>query len=61
MNLVYGWCVKYMDPEKREEWQAMLEAPLPGQERAKPTPFTAAQEGADFMAAMAAHQTRQPA
>lgn len=56
MNLVFAWCVERMDPEKREQWEMMLTDPLPGREKAAPSPITAEQEGADFMAAMAAHQ-----
>ena len=37
--------------DKREEWDAMLEAPLPGQER-RPTPMQAEDESAGFMALM---------
>jgi len=58
MNLVYGWCVERIDPEKREEWDALLNDPLPNQvvQRAAPTPFQAEDEGASFMATLAMHQ-----
>lgn len=65
MNLVFTWCVARIDPEKREQWEMELRAPLPGQEKAKPTPFVAEQEASDFMATLAMHQaqnrTRTPA
>lgn len=35
-----------------EEWEMMLESPLPGEAKAKPTPKTAEIEGEAFMAAM---------
>lgn len=59
MNCVYGWCVERIDPEKREEWDMMLSAALPGQEKAEPTEQQMEQEGADFMAAMAMHQAQR--
>jgi hypothetical protein len=58
MNCVYGWCVERVDPEKREQWEAELTAVLPGREKAKPTDRQLEQEGADFMAAMMAHNAR---
>jgi hypothetical protein len=58
MDLVYGWCVPRIEPEKLEEWRAMLSDPLPGREKAAPAPFQAEQEAADFMATMAMHATR---
>lgn len=61
MNLIYGWCVERVQPEKREEWEMMLETPLPGLEKAEPTPFQAEDEAADFMATMAMHQARTTA
>jgi hypothetical protein len=45
--------VQHLDPEKREEWDAMLAAPLPGQER-RATPSTVEAEGEAFMALMVA-------
>jgi len=53
LNLVYAWCVQFMDAEKREEWDVMLEAPLPG---AKPTEAQIEREGESFLAAMQMHQ-----
>jgi hypothetical protein len=65
MNLVFTWCVARIDPEKREQWEIELRAPLPGWEKVEPTPFVAEQEAADFMATLAMHQaqarTRTPA
>jgi hypothetical protein len=58
MNCVYGWCVERIEYDKREEWEAQLTAELPGREKAKPTEQQIEQEGADFMAAMMAHQQR---
>lgn len=59
MNLVEGWCLAHIDPERREEWHMMLTDPLPGQEAAPPTPFQAEDEGADFMATLAMHQAQR--
>jgi len=59
MNLVYGWCIDHIDPEKREEWDIMLHDPLPGREKAEPTPFQVEQEAADFMATLAMHQAQR--
>lgn len=56
MNLIYGWCVERIDPEKREEWDAMLTDPLPGRETTQPAPFQVEDEGASFMATLAMHQ-----
>lgn len=53
LNCVFTWCLERIDPEKREEWIAMLEAPLPGDEKMAPTPETIEEEGASFMAFMA--------
>ena len=53
LNLVYAWCVHRIAPERREEWDAMLTAPLEGQVQA--TDRQIEQEGDDFMAAMAMH------
>jgi len=61
MNLVYGWCIARIDPEKREEWDVMLTDPLPNQvqKKAEPTPFQAEDEAASFMATMAMHAAQQ--
>lgn len=32
-NLIYFWIVKRIDPDKREEFEAMLTSPIPGRER----------------------------
>jgi hypothetical protein len=48
-NAVYAWCVKYMTPEDREKWDMMLTAPLPGQEKRKPSEAEVEAEGAAFM------------
>lgn len=58
MNCIYAWCIERVPSEKREEWDMMLTEPLPGQEKAAPTPFQADQEAADFMATMAMHQAQ---
>lgn len=58
LNLVYAWCIERIPSDKREEWEMQLTAALPGREKARPTPSVAEQEGADFMAAMAMHQSR---
>jgi hypothetical protein len=51
-NAVYAWCVKYMDVEDREKWEAMLTAPLPGAKPSRPTQAEVDAEGATFLAAM---------
>jgi hypothetical protein len=61
MNLVYGWCVERVNPDKREEWDSLLTAALPGQEKARPTEQQAADEGSAFMATMAMHAARTTA
>jgi hypothetical protein len=58
MNLVYAWCIERISAEKREQWEMDLAAPLPGREKARPTPLQVDQEAADFMATMQAHQAR---
>jgi len=61
MNLVYGWCVQRVEPEKRADWDALLSEPLPHQvaRKAEPTPFQAEDEASDFMATMAMHQAQR--
>lgn len=49
LNRVFTWCVERLDPEKREEWEAMLMSPLPGIE---PSPREIEAEGENFMALM---------
>jgi hypothetical protein len=55
-GLVYGWCVKHMDEERREQFDYDLSAPLPGREKAAPAQAVAEIEGQAFMAAMMQHQ-----
>ena len=55
-GLVYGWCVKHMDDERREQFDYNLAAPLPGHETARPVAAVAEIEGQAFMAAMMQHQ-----
>ena len=56
-GLVYGWCVRNMDPDRREQFDADLAAPLPGQEtKAHVSEMVAEIEGQAFMAAMAQHK-----
>lgn len=55
-GLVYGWCVKHMDEERREQFDYDLSAPLPGREAAPPVEAVAEIEGNAFMAAMMQHQ-----
>lgn len=55
-NAVYAWCVQHMTPEKREEWDFMLNAPLPGHEQAAPTETVIEAEGEAFMAVMAMNE-----
>jgi hypothetical protein len=45
-----------MNPEKREDWDQMLTAPLSGARPAQATEQQVEQEGSDFMAALAMHQ-----
>lgn len=54
LNCVYTWCLDRIDPEKREEWDAMLESPLDPKAKAKPTDSQVESEGAAFMALMGA-------
>lgn len=35
LNYVQAWCYQRIQPEKREEWEHMLTAPLPGREKEK--------------------------
>lgn len=51
-NAVYAWCVERILPDDREKWDAMLTAPLPGQEKAKATDAEIEAEGAAFLAVM---------
>jgi len=46
--------VQWMDPEKREEWEQALNAPMEGTRH--PTDLQLEQEGADFMATLQMHQ-----
>lgn len=55
-GLVYGWCVKWMNQEQREQFDYKLFAPLPGREGAEPVPEIAEMEGQSFMTAMMQHQ-----
>jgi hypothetical protein len=48
--------VARVDPEKREDWDNDLTAPLPGQERRKPTEAVLEKEASDFMATMMQHK-----
>lgn len=60
LNYVYGWAVKRIDPEKREEWDAMLEAPIPGLST-EPSEAQIEAEGQSFMALMAAVEEQKGA
>lgn len=51
LNRVYAWCVRNLDPEKREEWDAMLMTPIAGIE---PTPREIEAEAQGFMDLMGA-------
>lgn len=55
-GLVYGWCVRNMEDERREQFDYDLAAPLPGREKAAPMDAVAEIEGSAFMAAMMQHQ-----
>ncbi len=50
-NLVYGWAIQRIEPEKREEWDYMLTAPFPGETEVV-SEFRDEDEGASFMAMM---------
>lgn len=50
LNLTHQWSMEMA--KDTEEWEMMLESPLPGEAKAKPTPKTAEIEGEAFMAAM---------
>jgi hypothetical protein len=51
LNCVYTWCIEHLDPSKREEWDTLLLAPLPGREK-EVSEVQVEQEGAAFMALM---------
>jgi hypothetical protein len=53
LNRVFAYFVGRIDPEKREEWEMSLDAPLPGESAAAalPSPATVEAEGEAFMAA----------
>lgn len=53
LNCVRAWCLDRIEPEKREEWLAMLEMPLPWRPDAEPSQETLEREGQDFMNFMA--------
>jgi hypothetical protein len=55
LNFVYAWAVARVDPEKREEFDMLLDTPVPGQER-QVSETTREAEGAAFMALMSATQ-----
>lgn len=52
-NLVYGWCVKWLNEDKREKFDYDLTAPLPGTSTRHVSEATAEAEGAAFLAVMA--------
>lgn len=56
LNHIYWWCVQRVSAEDLPEWEMMLAAPLPGEAKKAPTPFTVEEEGESFMALMAATQ-----
>jgi hypothetical protein len=55
-GLVYGWCVRNMEDERRAQFDYDLAAPLFGREKARPVEAVAEIEGQAFMAAMMQHQ-----
>jgi hypothetical protein len=59
LNCVYKWCLDRIDPEKVEDWEMMLSAPLPGEKPAKPTESELEAEGAAFMQMMQIEQARK--
>lgn len=59
LNCIYAWCVERINPDYREQWEADLVAPLPGQEKKAASEAQVEQEGADFMATLAMHQARK--
>lgn len=52
LNFVYAWAVAHIPPDKIEDFLFQLTAPLPGREKAKPTPSDADEDARLFMAAM---------
>lgn len=56
LNLVYAWCVAHIDPEKREDWEYQMNAPIPGRET-QVSEATAEVEGEGFLAMMQQHQS----
>lgn len=59
LNCVYAWCLEQVGREGREQFEEDLTAPLPGMEKAKPSPVQVEEEGAAFMAAMALAQQQK--
>lgn len=53
LNFIYAWCLTRIPPEEVEEWIRVLNEPLPGKPRKKPTQTEIEDEGAGFMTALA--------
>jgi hypothetical protein len=49
LNIVYTWAVKRIDPEKREQWEFDLDAPLPWSANQEPSQEQLDREGMDFL------------
>lgn len=49
LDTVYVWAIKRLDPEKREQWEAEMDAPLPWQINKAPSQEQIEEEGQDFM------------
>lgn len=52
INVIYAWAVPRIDPEKREQWEYDLDAPLPWAVNQEPSAEQAEREGQDFMSFM---------
>lgn len=60
LNCVYTWCLERIPPDKREQWEMMLEAPLPGKEKVV-TERQLELESEGFMGLLAMQQAKKEA
>lgn len=50
LNVIYRWALQRIDPEKREQWEFDLDAPLPWEKADRaPTQEQLEREGQDFL------------
>jgi hypothetical protein len=57
LNFIYAWSLNRIEPDRREEWIHMLNAPLSGSE-SEPSEYEVEAEGDMFMAAMGTLKAR---